>query len=75
MDSSLDTWNIIEGQDVPAEALATVAKWGRLLRKYWKVRKVQLLFSATGEYLRTATAIVSEEARKRVSRLYPIERR
>ena len=74
MDSSLNTWNIVEGQDLPAEALVTVEKWGRLLQKYWKIRKVQLLFSATGEYLRTATAIVSEEARKRVSKAYPIQK-
>ena len=46
------------------------AKWARLLRKYWGARRQQLIFNSSGRVLQNIT----QEARDRVSRMYPIER-
>ena len=45
-------------------------KWAQFLTKYLKVRKLQLLFRTTGNYLNES---ISRECRERVSRVYSLQ--
>ena len=47
-----------------------VLKWAQFLTKYLKVRKLQLLFRTTGNYL---NELISRECRERVSRVYRLQ--
>ena len=42
-------------------------KWAKLLRKYWGIRRLQCIFSVTGNYINES---VSKECRERLKRTY-----
>ena len=46
---------------------AIALKWGRLLRTYFGIRRLQLVFHTTGSALQD----VSDAARQRARRIYP----
>ena len=45
-------------------------KWAQFLTKYLKVRKLQLIFRSTGNYL---NELVSKECRERLSKVYSLK--
>ena len=49
---------------------AVVAKWARLLRKYFGIKRQQWIFHSTGSALK----LVSKQARDRLSETYKIEK-
>ena len=42
-------------------------KWAKLLRKYWGIRRLQVIFCVTGNYINES---VSKECRERLKRVY-----
>ena len=48
-----------------------VHRWGKFLTKYLKIRKLQRIFSASGNYL---SELVSKECRERLSRTYSLKK-
>ena len=52
----------------PSLTKATL-RWGYLLQKYLKIRKLQLLFHNTGTFLQ----LISDTARNRVSKTYRLK--
>ena len=48
-----------------------VLKWAQFLTKYLKVRKLQLIFRSTGNYL---NELVSKECRERLSKVYSLKK-
>ena len=64
------------GGDSERQAWAA-RNWGRLLRKYCGVRRLQLIYHSTGAALQSAGAYslgIQESARERLSRTWPIIR-
>ena len=58
------------GTAVQQELRPVLRSWARLLRKYWGIKRQQLIFHSTGEALK----LVNEAARERLSKTYKIER-
>ena len=69
MESGDSDWHTVVDQ-----AATATLRWGRLLRRYLGIRKLQLYFATIGEYLQERTGAVTEEARRRASRTYPIQK-
>ena len=68
-------WTSVEPESDSEEALRVALKWGRLLRKYFGFRKLQLYYHTIGCHLQSGQGAILESARKRLSKLYPIEKK
>ena len=42
-------------------------RWAKLLKKYWGIRRLQVIFCVTGNYIKDS---VSKECRERLKRVY-----
>ena len=71
MESNSGEWTAV-GQDLQAfqeeeaRALAAALRWGRLLKRFFGIRRLQLIYSCAGEFLQRA--FVSLRKRGRESR-------
>ena len=70
--SSAEGWKDLgdEQYQVDERDKYVALNWGQFLTKYLKVRKLQLIFRSTGNYL---NELVSKECRERLSRIYSLK--
>ena len=69
MESGDSDWHTVVDQ-----AATATLRWGRFLRRYLGIRKLQLDSATIGQFLQDRTGAITEEARKRAAKVYPIQR-
>ena len=69
---STEGWNYLADVKLEEEEEKeyVALNWAKFLTKYLKIRKLQLVFRSTGNYL---NELVSKECRERLSKVYSLK--